>query len=147
MDISVDVILYICGAITAIAAASAIVSKRFKKSVVDATKESIHEEMQKYQKEVDVKIEKLNQQLQEFIKLQTDSNEQTRKSLLASTRDRINQAHNYHINNECIGDHSLFVLEELYTSYKQLGGNSFIDQQMEELRELEVRSGDYKRVK
>ena len=41
-----------------------------------------------------------------------------------------------------IGAHSLFVVEELYTAYKELGGNSFIDRQMEDIRSLEVISAE-----
>lgn len=44
-----------------------------------------------------------------------------------------------------IGAHTLFVMEELYNSYKELGGNSFIDRQMEDIRELEVKSAEDKK--
>ena len=39
-----------------------------------------------------------------------------------------------------IGAHSLFIVEELYASYEKLDGNSFIYRQIEDIRELQVRS-------
>lgn len=142
MQIDVDIIVYACTTIAAISTAGGLILKGLRKSLKKTTEEVLHEEMQAYTANFDDKLEKLDIQLKHFIANQETSNEQMRKSLLSSTRDRINQAHDYYTRKKFIGAHSLFVVEELYASYKQLGGNSFVDRQMEDIRELEVRSAE-----
>lgn len=142
MEIDVTVIVTICGAITSIAAAAAVITKVVNKTVKKISAETIKNELAKSQKELVDKMSDLNNKLTEFCDSQNVINDQLKASLLASTRDRINQAHDYYTKKKYIGAHSLFVIEELYSSYKQLGGNSFIDHQMEDIRGLEVRSAE-----
>lgn len=104
--------------------------------------EVLGEELRKCKSEIESQIVSMNTKVVEFIDHQEDYNEQVKSTLLASTRDRINQAHDYYMRKKFIGAHSLFIVEELYTSYKKLGGNSFIDHQIEDIRELEVRSAE-----
>lgn len=142
MEIDVTVVVTICGAITSIAAAAAVITKVVNKTVKKISAETIKNELTKSQKELVDKMSDLNNKLTEFCDSQNAINDQLKASLLASTRDRINQAHDYYTKKKYIGAHSLFVIEELYSSYKQLGGNSFIDHQMEDIRGLEVRSAE-----
>lgn len=142
MEIDVTVVVTICGAITSIAAAAAVITKVVNKTVKKISAETIKNELAKSQKELVDKMSDLNNKLTEFCDSQNVINDQLKASLLASTRDRINQAHDYYTKKKYIGAHSLFVIEELYSSYKQLGGNSFIDHQMEDIRGLEVRSAE-----
>ena len=142
MDPIIETLLYICGIITSVAAAAAIVIKVAKKAIKSVTEETITKTISDSQKVLNEQIQTLNSQLQEYMKKQDESDERIRRSLLASTRDRINQAHDYYMNKEYIGAHSVFIIEELYSSYKELGGNSFIDRQMEDIRDLEVVSAE-----
>ena len=90
----------------------------------------------------DTQMTALTNQLQSLSESQSDTNAKLEASLLASTRDRINQAHDYYLKKGFIGTHSLFIVEELYSSYTALGGNSFITHQMEDIRELKLISAE-----
>lgn len=140
--IDMDVILYVCGAIVSISAAVGIISKSTRNIVDKSTKSAIQNYLSAYSSTYDSKIDELKDKIQEYVENQQANNEDVRKALMASTRDRINQAHDYYVKRKYIGAHSLFVVEELYSSYKRLGGNSFVDRQMEDIRELEVRSAE-----
>ena len=140
--IDLNQLLYFAGAIATISAAIGIITKVTKKIITNTVKDSFEKSLDKYSETFDSKIKDLNDAIQEFITNQNLYNNQIRKALLNSTRDRINQAHDYYVRKKFIGAHSLYVVEELYSSYKELGGNTFIDRQMEDLRNLEVRSAE-----
>lgn len=142
MDPVIQTILYICGIITSVSAAAAVIAKVIKKAMKKLTEETIKETISVTQKSIDDKIENISKRLSEYMERQEQNNEHVRKTLLANTRDRINQAHEFYMKKQMIGAHSLFTIEELYASYKELGGNSFIDRQMEDIRDLEVVSAE-----
>ena len=144
-----DYALYVAGALLTISAAGAVLCKWIKKAISAA----IHEDMETSQKKMDKKLDevqkKLNDEmavlkdhLTEYTEKQNETNDQMKSALLASTRDRINQAHDYYTKKNFIGAHSLFIVEELFAAYQKLGGNSFVTRQMEDIRELEVRSAE-----
>lgn len=150
--------------ICSVSAASAIIVKILKKSLIKVTKEAIDAQMttikQTQQQSIksleskmqdklddmksssDAQMTTLANQLQSLSDSQSDTNSKLKASLLASTRDRINQAHDYYMRKGFIGAHSLFIVEELYSSYTALGGNSFITHQMEDIRELKLISAE-----
>lgn len=138
MDISLDAILYVCGAIASIAGAAAILNKLLKKTIENTTKDSISKEMDKNQEKLNCQINEIKCALDNYIQSNNDANEIVKSSLLSITRDRINQAHAFYMQNNFIGTYSLSVLEDLFASYQKLGGNSFISKEMQDLRELEV---------
>ena len=162
--VNLDVIIYICTLIASIAGAAAIIGKVIKKSVSSAAKEIIDERLKKSDEEhkksitemedrmnkkitalqnsVDLQIADLRKQLDQLSTSQNDVNKKMKASLLASTRDRINQAHDYYMKKDFIGAHSLYIIEQLYESYKELGGNNFISDQMKDIHSLEVRSAE-----
>lgn len=142
MKLNIEVIVYICTTVVTVFTAGGIILKGLKSSVKRITEEVLRSEMESYTQTFEDGLREMSCRLKEFISSQDTMNSQTRRSLLASTRDRINQAHDYYTRKKFIGSHSLFVVEELYASYKELGGNSFIDRQMEDIRELEVRSAE-----
>lgn len=142
MSVDLDIVVYICTAIGSIAAAAGIVVKMFKKTIKNTVRETLSDSMEDYSKNLDRRIESLNDIVNTFITSQDHYNTKVQQALLCTTRDRINQAHDYYTRRNWIGSHSLFVVEELYASYKDLGGNSFVDRQMEDIRNLEVRSAE-----
>lgn len=142
MEIDVGKIVYICGVITSIAAAVTVIIGVLKKAIKKATEDTIKTEVSSLKESFDEQLKALNEKLLEYRAVQDNTDEVIKKALLNTTRDRINQAHDIYMEKEYIGAHSLFVIEELYTSYKALGGNSFIDRQMEDIRGLEVRSAE-----
>lgn len=162
--IDLDIVIYICTLIASISGASIIIGKAIKKSVSSAAKEVIDESLKKSDEEhkksidnmedrmdkkisslqnsVDKQISEIREQLDQLSKSQNDVNKKMKSALLASTRDRINQAHDYYMRKDFIGAHSLYIIEQLYESYKELGGNSFISDQMKDIHGLEVRSAE-----
>ena len=158
--IDVELIVKIATVITTVAGAVAIISKVIKKAISRA----IHDDMELHQKAIDESISKnqavldakidtmqqllnnemksLQTQLQSYIDKQDDINDQMTSALLASTRNAINQAHDFYMKKQFIGSHSLFVITELYAAYKKLGGNSFVSQQMQDIKSLEVKSAE-----
>lgn len=149
MEDIASVILTICGLITSLAAATAVIVKVVVGTVKKIASETIREEMSRHEtvaqgsfKGIEEEIKILNNRLLEFHDEQKDVNDTLKESLLASTRDRINQAHDFYCKRKFIGAHALCVLEDLYSSYRRLGGNSFIKRQMEDLRGLQVLSAE-----
>lgn len=162
--IDLDIVIYICTLIASISGASIIIGKVIKKSVSSAAKEVIDDRLKKSDEEhkksidemedrmnkkisslqnsVDKQISEIREQLDQLSKSQKDVNKKMKSALLASTRDRINQAHYYYMRKDFIGAHSLYIIEQLYESYKELGGNSFISDQMKDIHSLEVRSAE-----
>lgn len=142
MEIDVGKIVYICGVITSIAAAVTVIIGVLKKAIKKVTEDTIKTEVSSLKESFDEQLKALNEKLLEYRAVQDNTDEVIKKALLSTTRDRINQVHDIYMEKQYIGAHSLFVIEELYTSYKALGGNSFIDRQMEDIRGLEVRSAE-----
>lgn len=162
--IDLDIVIYICTLIASISGASIVIGKAIKKSVSSASKEIIDERLKKSDEEhrksidemedrmnkkinalqnsIDTQIYQISTQLDKLTKSQNDVNNKMKSALLASTRDRINQAHDYYMRKDFIGAHSLYIIEQLYESYKELGGNSFISDQMKDIHGLEVRSAE-----
>ena len=162
--IDLDIVIYICTLIASISGAAIIIGKVIKKSVSSAAKEIIDERLKKSDEEhkksiddmedrmnkkisalqdsVDTQISEIRKQLDGLTRSQNDVNSKMKSALLASTRDRINQAHDYYMRKDFIGTHSLYIIEQLYESYKELGGNSFIKDQMKDIHSLEVRSAE-----
>lgn len=162
--IDLDIVIYICTLIASISGASIVIGKAIKKSVSSAAKEIIDERLknsdEEYKKSIDgmedrmnkkinalqnsfdTQISEIHTQLDKLTKSQNDVNNKMKSALLASTRDRINQAHDYYMRKDFIGAHSLYIIEQLYESYKELGGNSFISDQMKDIHGLEVRSAE-----
>lgn len=162
--IDLDIVIYICTLIASISGAALIIGKVIKKSVSSAAKEIIDERLKKSDEEnrksidemeyrmntkisalqdsVGNQISEIREQLDYLTRSQNDVNSKMKSALLASTRDRINQAHDYYMRKDFIGTHSLYIIEQLYESYKELGGNSFINDQMKDIHSLEVRSAE-----
>ena len=62
-----------------------------------------------------------------------------KKAQSALIRDRIVQGHAYFMEKESIELHALRSFEEMYSAYKNLGENGFVDQLMEDIHELNIK--------
>ena len=158
--IDIELLVKIAAGITAVAGAVAIIAKVIKRAIsiaihddMELHQKAINESISKNQAVLDAKIDTMQQilnnemkslqtQLQSYIDKQDDINDQMTSALLASTRNAINQAHDFYMKKQFIGSHSLFVITELYAAYKKLGGNSFVSQQMQDIKSLEVKSAE-----
>ncbi len=147
MKIDLDVIIYICGMVVTVGGAIGIISQYIKKLtntlVREISQQVVDERVAEIRKDFDTFDQRLDE-MKQYLAVYTESQESEfkliKKALLAMTRERINSAHDYYMSKKVIGAHSLFIIEELYKSYKDLGGNSFIDRLMKDIRELEVTS-------
>ena len=90
--IDVGFIVYIASAIATIAAAVGIISKYLKKTLNKQIKESMEQSSGEYKKYFNEELLELKNTIQSYIENQHKQNEQVRKCLLSSTRDRINQS-------------------------------------------------------
>jgi ElaB/YqjD/DUF883 family membrane-anchored ribosome-binding protein len=137
------IILYVCGGIITISGAlSIIINKVVKKTIIKYSKETIDESFKTFTCSFDEDIKDLRDKLEEFIKQSNETDSKLRKATMRSVKDRLNQAHNYYMAKGYIGDHTMSILEELYSSYHELDGNDFIHNLMDDLRRLEKLSVD-----
>lgn len=142
MNMDLTVIVTSCAAITTVSAASAVVYKIFSKSIKKIAGETIKEEVDRVFGLYDTQLSEINKKLNDLRDELDRSTGQTREAFLSLIRERINQIHQEYVPKGWIGAHTLFIVEELYKMYKALGGNSFIDRHMEDIRALEVRSAE-----
>lgn len=142
MNVDLTVLIAICSGIITISGASAVVYRLASKSIKKIAEEVIRDEMHKNCTLRDSQLFEIDKQLRELKKLFESNTTQTNQALLSLIRERINQIHQEYFLQGWIGAHTLFVVEELYTMYKVLGGNSFIDRQMKDIRSLEVKSAE-----
>ena len=75
---------------------------------------------------------------QEFIKEELRTNSYATKKQIKYTLTRL---HREAVTRGYITRYELECAEDLYTEYKRLGGNSFIDTVMREMRELDIKFG------
>lgn len=139
ISISLGAIVWICGAIVALSGAIVVVRKAVASRITSVTTEVIKASMAECSEKMQDKLAEMNAALQDFIKESRDSDELAKENMLANARYTINNAHALYCDRGNIDEHTLFTLEEVYKSYKKLGGNTFVDKQMEELRALELK--------
>lgn len=142
MMIDIDVIIYICGAIATVAAAVGIISKVVTKTIKKVSSIEIKKAMGECHDSVAEDISSLSKRLDEYIENSNQNDEVLKEALMNITRDRINQAHISYMRKKTIGSYSLATLDKLYESYKKLGGNSFIEREMDDIHRLKVVSAE-----
>lgn len=136
MNIDLSLVVYICAAISTIAGAVVIIGKLARKAIVSIAKESMDHSLSDFSDEFNSKLIDLTARLEEYTKNSSKADSDIKRCLLAMARDRLSQAYDIYMSKCSIDTHSMYILEELYASYKELGGNKFIDNLLEEIREL-----------
>lgn len=84
-------------------------------------------------------IEKLNESFDEI----KTGNKRNAKALMRLTRDRITQAHTHTCKQGEISKHELKSLLDLYESYQELGGNGYVHELVDDIKNLDIRKGEY----
>lgn len=136
MSIDIDVILYICGAISAISAATAIVIKFMKKSISKISKDVSNQVIQQHEQEILSKLQDLSNKVDKSIRDRKDSDIIQKEALISLACARINESYGFFMKRGSISPYALSILEEVLESYKNLGGNHLAESQIEELRKL-----------
>lgn len=148
MTVDVSIIISICSAIATISAACVIINKIIKNTITKCSEENIKcaidtysekatEELKEFSDEITKDIEELKVKLDGYIEKSDEADKTLKEGLMVLARDRLNQAHRYFTNKEEIDMNSLSALESLYSSYKTLGGNGFVEDIMKDIRKLE----------
>lgn len=138
MNINLDIVLYLCGAIATVAAAAAIISRVVNNTIKKVAKESIEQYMTDYNKQVTDKINSLTKLLEDHIQNSDSNNECIRDTLLSQARLEINQVYSCYVDKGSIDSYTLSSLISLYKAYKKLGGNSFVESEINYLRKLKI---------
>jgi DNA polymerase III gamma/tau subunit len=131
-----DVFLYIGGAIITLSAAIAILNKFFKKHVTTVAQEISNQTTQTLL----IDIKDISTKLEEFKSSYQQEQSKYSKALMNLAQDRLNQAYDEFMRIGKINSHSMYVIEQLYDSYKSLGGNGHAESQIQNLRELNVKT-------
>lgn len=142
MMIDIDVIIYICAAIATVAAAVGIISRVVTRTIKKVSSIEIKKAMGECHASVADEIADLSRRLDEYIEKSNQNDEDLKESLMNLIRARINQAHTSYMKRKTIGAYSLATLDKLYESYKKLGGNSFVEREMEDIHRLKVVSAE-----
>lgn len=142
MSIDFDIIIYLSGAVAAIAAAVGIISKVVTRTIKKVSSIEIKKAMGECHASVADEIADLSRRLDEYIEKSNQNDEDLKESLMNLIRARINQAHTSYMKRKTIGAYSLATLDKLYESYKKLGGNSFVEREMEDIHRLKVVSAE-----
>ena len=137
---ALEVLVSICASIVTVSGAVTVIwkilSKNIKQQFDELIETSVKELDSRFSQDLDSIKEKLDTQSEENVSMV----KQVSEALLNITRDRINSAYEHYIKKDYIDAHTMFTLEEVYKSYVALGGNSFVQEQMLELRKLRERS-------
>lgn len=141
-DPLLEIVLYIAGAIVTLSGALTIIYKIFKKSITNVSEDLISSSINKHTEETNKQIQELSNQLKGLTIRSEEANENLQHTLMSLCRDRINQAFDYYTTKGFIGSHSLFTIDELYDSYKKLGGNGYVEEQMKVLHSLDLKSAE-----
>ena len=136
----IEVIVSVCSSIVTVSGAVTVIWKVLSRNI----KQQFNELIETSVKDLDSKFSGDLVDIKEKLDIQSKENsavmKQVNDALLNITRDRINSAYEHYIKKDFIDAHTMFTLEEVYKSYVSLGGNSFVQEQMLELRKLRERS-------
>jgi len=138
MTVDLDNVLYIMGFIITLSAVVGIVIKVVSNVIKKVTAETISGQIDQFTKIFNNQLSELSTSLVTHIGNDGDNTQIIKDCLLFMTRDKLNTAHQFYMAKGSIDNNSLCVLEDIYTSYKTLGGNSFIDSIMVDLRNLKI---------
>lgn len=137
-----SLILSIAGFIITMSATTVILVRIVKNTIVKYSKESIDSSIKIAVDKFDQEITKLRDELKLFIKDKNDLDNKLKIAMMRNIKDRINQAHDYYMSKGYIGNHTMSILEELFSSYTDLSGNDFIHSEINDLRELKKLSAE-----
>ena len=155
MVIDTNTIVMMSGVITSVAAASAVITKTIKKwsdkltdKVKSDIKKEVGEDMSKLREDIaqeykltlddfsaklDIVVASLEETKQYRIKKESDE----KSFRLATLKGLIVSAHGTYVPLGKIDTHVLSTLEDIFDEYTELGGNHFVQNLMEDLRNLQ----------
>lgn len=127
-----ETVIYFAGIVITLTTALTIVVKYLKKQISGVAKEVTLETEKTLLKDIKMISDNLTEFKESYEKDKVD----TEKILMTLAQDRVNQAHKHFMTINEIDPHSMFIIEQLYDTYKLRGGNGNMDRQMCDLRKL-----------
>lgn len=160
-NIDTNVIIALAGGICSISAAYVVVKKSIK-GVTDKVRESIKKELkddikrdvvdpmykqalEQYKEDFKLitnHLDSLTEKLEEQLDEQKELNDVAHEFRISTLKGLIVQSHSTFTQLGKIEPMVLATLEDIYKTYKDIGGNHFIDDLMEEIRDLSKESKD-----
>lgn len=137
------VISILAGVLAAVISATtiyAMISKTIRKSFKKVVEEENIKQSQELKGEFTKNLQDLAKELNEYKSLKDTNDSLLKDSSLALARDRIHQAYKYYMPKGDIDEHTLYCVVELAKAYVSLGGNTFVKDEVEELRRLHTDS-------
>lgn len=138
MSVEVDIILYVAGAITVIAAAAGVVTKIVRNAIISVSKEVTEQVARALEDEFMDKLNSMDNSLRQIIEENRCRDEETRILSIKNAASRIFEAHSHYMKRGNISTFALANLEELFANYELRGGNSYAKLCMEQIRKLPV---------
>lgn len=83
-------------------------------------------------------LKELSATINQFKATSDEFDDQLRKAFQSIARDRISQAHRYFMPRGEITESSKQAIYSIFESYKELGGNGYVDREIEDLDRLTV---------
>lgn len=103
--------------------------------------ENYREESNKSFNSIKVELANLQNTLNEFIKVSTQADENMRKTMCDTVREKIWRIHRDCMKAGRISDHEWYIVNELWDDYNnRLDGNSFVGDLVSDLRDLHTKS-------
>lgn len=131
--------------ITAFIGSFILIAKYFKKAVEKSSEEVLKQSAEKIKALMKEELNEIADQLNDLSKRfdsLTERDNIGKEALMCLAADRLNQAYNYYlVESNQIDSETFAVLDHLYTSYKNLGGNGLVKKQMEYIQSLRIGRG------
>lgn len=121
-----------------------LISKSIKKSFKTTMKTENDRQAEGLKAEFNTKIQILTKELSDFKTAKCESDSKLRNASIASARDRLHQAYNQFMPLGRIDEHTLYCIVELAEAYEDLGGNSFVEDEIKELQQMYINNLKHK---
>lgn len=135
MDLTAVIVALITGGLTL---AGTVITQAVVKAKAQMKLEYGLKEVGDVVKEQGETLKTLTIELQKIGSASHENDEKLKSAIMRVARDRINQAYRYFTSLGEIDEHSKEALMGLYETYHDMGGNTFIDDEMEVIRRLPV---------
>lgn len=133
-----DVVLYVAGAIITLVAVTKILTDFLEKTVKRISTKVTDTAIDKFNEQFCEKIENMDESLRKLLEENRRSDKAVRALTLKNSAAKIYEAYSYYIRRGSITTFDLANLEEIYSIYREQGGNGHAKIYMEHMRKLPI---------
>ena len=138
MEIKLEFIVLLAGAVVSIAAACGVFYRIFKKAVSTISNDVLKQVTDTLEQNFLQKINTVNDTLKQNIEENRERDEATLRLTLKTTAARIFEAHRHYMKRGSITTFELAILEDLFTEYEHRKGNGHAKVWMGQIRTLPI---------